>query len=217
MLSSRHWLYFTKLLYLTPLYLSKVYVHDPSHPDEQAERRYAGMFMPKSTSNAKARKLTELLRELQDVLTDINPYVKDFLTAAEVFEQEDVANGSFVIDADQRPTDTHRGQYDGNSGRRYNFNEICVLAAEVCPRPLHLHYLCFICIALTSTTLSSAAPLLTIASKPLRLYPTYCGPRAQVWCTRVWFPCFAGYACMLTLHVCSHCLLCPHTYCSCYH
>ena len=33
--------------------------------------------------------------------------------------------------ADARPGGTHAGQYDGSSGRRYNFSEVCVLAAEV--------------------------------------------------------------------------------------
>ena len=109
---------------------AQVYVHDPAE-DKRAQRRYAGMQMPASTSKPKAEQLKRLLRELESALRVSNTYVQDFITAAEVFANEDVVDGQFVLDADKRPTDAQGGQYDGSSGRRYRFSEVCVLAAEV--------------------------------------------------------------------------------------
>ena len=87
--------------------------------------------MPASTSQQQKEKLIGVLTKLQADLAAANPYVKDFLTAAEVFKSEKTVDGEFVIDADARPADAHKGQYDGGSGRRYRFSEVCVLAAEV--------------------------------------------------------------------------------------
>ena len=109
---------------------AQIYVHDPVETN-RAQTRYAGMDMPKSTSRCVAERLKGMLRELDAALRETNTYVQDFLTAAEVFANEEVDDAQFVLDADARPGGTHAGQYDGSSGRRYNFSEVCVLAAEV--------------------------------------------------------------------------------------
>ena len=109
---------------------AQVYVHDPAE-DKRAQTRYAGMEMPASTPKSVAERLKRLLRELEAGLRVTNAYVQDFLAAAEIFRNEEVVNAQFILDANQRPGGVHGGQYDGSSGRRYNFSEVCVLAAEV--------------------------------------------------------------------------------------
>jgi len=109
----------------TPQY-AQLYVHDAAE-EVRANKRYAGMDMPASTPTVKKERLKQLLRALESELRGTNTYVMDFLTAAEVFANEDVVDGQFVLDAKQRPADAQQGQYDGASGRRYRFSEVCVL------------------------------------------------------------------------------------------
>ena len=114
---------------------AQLYVHDPAEPAaDEAARRYKQMRFPTSTSKAEAARIQAMLVELQTALRESNGYVRDFLTAAEVFEQDarrgDVTSAQFVINPDARPSDEHARKYDPPSGRRHTFQEVSVLIAE---------------------------------------------------------------------------------------
>ena len=49
-----------------------------------------------------------LLQKLQRALRESNGYVQDFLTASEIFRNEEVTNAQFVINADARPLEERR-------------------------------------------------------------------------------------------------------------
>ena len=54
----------------------------------------------------------ELVAECRAILRNENPWVRDCITAGEVFASEDVTPVRFVINPDERPADRHERSYD---------------------------------------------------------------------------------------------------------
>lgn len=109
---------------------AQLYVHDPAATsDTVAKQRYASLLLPKSTSRPEAARTKAVLDKLQTALRDCNGYVKDFLTAGEIFASEDAPQASFVINPDRCAPGADKRVYDSNRQRR-TFNEVSVLCDE---------------------------------------------------------------------------------------
>ena len=105
----------------------QIYVHDPQaeDPDVEAAIRLGHVRLPAATSNAVQRRLLALLRDLQAILRDSNPYVQDFITAAEILADE-VEHRRLVISAAARPAGEHQRRYNAAEGLR----EVAVLMGD---------------------------------------------------------------------------------------
>merc|ERR1711924_249313 len=104
---------------------AQLYVHDPAAADDIAATRRDYMFLPKGTSKKKRALALELLRELQAELSSCNTYVRDLVSAGEIFRSEDVPERQFVIDADKRPEHAHERTYN-----EHTFTEVSVLMLD---------------------------------------------------------------------------------------
>ena len=67
---------------------AKIYIHNPQHDVEEATIRLGWMRLPLDISVAKQRSLHELLRRLQALLRQCNPYIQDFLAIGEIPEEQ---------------------------------------------------------------------------------------------------------------------------------
>ena len=83
-------------------------VHDPDH-DVEANIRLADMRLPASMSRNTRNILATVLRRLQDLLRPINPYIRDFITAPEIFANH---LSSLVINAIVSPQQGHSRVYN---------------------------------------------------------------------------------------------------------
>ena len=114
----------------TPTF-AQIYVNDPhcDHPEEEAAVRLGHVRLPASTSVPMQLRLLDLLQNLQVMLRDINPWIQDFIHAAEMPE-EMVQHMQLVISADARPADQHQRRYNRPEG----FREVSVLIGD---QPAH--------------------------------------------------------------------------------
>ncbi len=80
------------------------------------------MRLPAGTTTGQAQILSLLLLELRRCL-DNNPYIRDFITACEIPENE-LTNANFVINAAARPAAGHSRLYNRS------FNEVSVLISS---------------------------------------------------------------------------------------
>ena len=110
---------------------AQIYVNDPDCDDPAAEAalRLGNVPLPRNTSGAEKARLLGLLEQLQILLREVNPYVRDFIHAAELPE-EDVGQQRLVISADARPVEQHPRRYNRAEG----FREVAVLMDE---QPVH--------------------------------------------------------------------------------
>ena len=88
----------------------QIWVHDPDH-DVEANIRLANMRLPASMSRNTRNILATVLRRLQDLLGPINPHIRDFITAPEIFANH-LSNFSLVINASVRPQQGHSRVYN---------------------------------------------------------------------------------------------------------
>ena len=114
---------------------AQLYVNDPAANDDCiVNLRYARMLMPKNTSQPKMHACKELLMERMTVLQGCNRYVRDIVTAGELFAQlaasEQMVQGSLIIDARKAPASMDKRTYSHNGQRRV-FNEVTMLVDEV--------------------------------------------------------------------------------------
>ena len=114
-----------------PPTFAQIYISDPEceDPAAEAEMRLGNVPLPRGTSESVRARTLELMQQLQLLLRDVNPYVQDFIHAAELPE-EDVQQQRLVISADARPPAQHRGRYNRAEG----FREVAVLMDE---QPAH--------------------------------------------------------------------------------
>ena len=105
----------------------QIYVHDPQadDPDAEAAIRLGHVRLPAATSGAVQRRLLALLRDLQALLRHTNPWVHDFIMAAEIMADE-VEHRRLVISAAARPAGEHQRRYNAAEGLR----EVAVLMAD---------------------------------------------------------------------------------------
>jgi len=117
--------YFIGPLHATPEQIPRfgqIWVHDPDH-DVEANIRIGNMRLPANMSRNARNILATVLHRLQDDLRPINPYIRDFITASEIPENQ-LSNCSLLINASVRPQQGHSRVY--NQG----LSEISVLLNE---------------------------------------------------------------------------------------
>ena len=85
-----------------PVY-AQLYVHDPSAANDMLDLRLARMSLPSNISRPERAWAQRLLEELSDILRSVNPYVRDFVTAAEIIANDDVPTCSLYIAPDAAP------------------------------------------------------------------------------------------------------------------
>ena len=90
----------------------QLYVKDPAL---ETAHRQQNMCLPRSTSERDRRIIYGTLHNLQELLKEMNPYVRDFKMICEIPEEE-LQEGQLVISAKARPPDEHE--------RRYNLPEV---------------------------------------------------------------------------------------------
>ncbi|KAF0292121.1 hypothetical protein FJT64_009817 [Amphibalanus amphitrite] len=110
---------------------AQIYVNDPDCDDPAAEAalRLGHVPLPRGTREPERARLLTLLEQLQVLLRQVNPYVQDFIHAAELPEEE-VQQQRLVVSADARPADQHPRRYNRAEG----FREVAVLMDE---EPVH--------------------------------------------------------------------------------
>ena len=98
---------------------SQIYVCDPS---TQHSIRMDNMYVPKDLSEKQKMCLSRIMKKLQTMLINLNPFVKDFIQICEIPDEE-ISEGKLVISCKARP--------DGEHARRYNaqqsLSEVSVL------------------------------------------------------------------------------------------
>ena len=106
---------------------AQIYVSDPQaeDPDAEAAIRLGHVRLPASTSAAVQGRLLNLLRQLQALLRDNNPWVQDFIMAGEILAEE-VEHRRLVISAAARPAGQHERRYNAAEGLR----EVAVLIGD---------------------------------------------------------------------------------------
>ncbi|KAF0291914.1 hypothetical protein FJT64_010055 [Amphibalanus amphitrite] len=95
----------------------------------EAVLRLGHVPLPRGTREPERARLLTLLEQLQALLRQVNPYVQDFIHAAELPEEE-VQQQRLVVSADARPADQHPRRYNRAEG----FREVAVLMDE---EPVH--------------------------------------------------------------------------------
>ena len=113
---------------------AQLYVHDPAASDTTTlDLRFARFEVSKSTSTAEAQRLKMLLTQLEAALRASNPYVRDFVTAGEIFKSEEKAGRvmkcQLVINPDKAPPTADKRVYSSNRQQR-TFDEVTVLHDE---------------------------------------------------------------------------------------
>ena len=87
---------------------AQLYVHDPA---TEHTSRIKNMSLPDSMSKHEVEIITNTLLELQQMLKDVNPFVKDLLHICEIPEDE-LSKGKLVISCKERPTGSHERKYN---------------------------------------------------------------------------------------------------------
>ena len=98
---------------------AQLYVHDPA---TEHTTRIKNMSLPDSMSKHEVEIITNMLLKLQQMLKDVNPFVKDLLHICEIPEDE-LSNGKLVISCKERPTGSHERKYNVQQ----NLSEVSVL------------------------------------------------------------------------------------------
>ena len=87
---------------------AQIYIHDPA---TQHTIRVNNMHLPESTTRKQTQIISGVMKHLQNLMMEVNPFVKDFLQICEI-PDEDIMEGKLVISCGARP--------DGAHVRRYN-------------------------------------------------------------------------------------------------
>ncbi|KAF0290946.1 hypothetical protein FJT64_010896 [Amphibalanus amphitrite] len=110
-----------------PPSFAQIYISDPLAEDPEAEAavRLGHVRLPAATSAAVQHRLLDLLGQLQAMLRQVNPWVHDFIMAAEILAQE-VEHRQLIISVAARPAGQHARRYNAPEGLR----EVAVLMGE---------------------------------------------------------------------------------------
>ena len=98
---------------------SQLYVHDPSLETGQ---RFKNMTVPASMSKSQKRILERVLKTVQEVIHNVNPFVKDFKQIMEI-PAEELEHGKIIISAKARPSGEHERRYN----TQLNLQEVSIL------------------------------------------------------------------------------------------
>ena len=92
------------------LRFAQLYVIDPA---TQQNERFKNMHLPKNLTKKQTQIISNLLKELQELMMEVNPFVKDYIHVCEIPEEE-IMDGKIVISC-RAPNNEH--------ARRYNLQE----------------------------------------------------------------------------------------------
>ena len=98
---------------------SQLYVHDLA---TQHTIRIKNMNLPTSLNSKQKAILVSVMQNLQQLMAEVNPYVKDFKHICEI-PDGDIKNGKLVISCKERPTGSHERIYN----LQQSFSEVSVL------------------------------------------------------------------------------------------
>ena len=106
---------------------AQLYINDPQCEDPEAEAalRLGHVRLGRNTSAATRRALLGLLQHLQQLLRQHNPWVRDFIMASEVPDDQ-VEHLRLVISAEARPAGEHARRYNRPEG----LQEVSVLIGD---------------------------------------------------------------------------------------
>ena len=87
---------------------AQLYIKDPAL---ETAHRQENMSLPGSMSRQDRGIIYTILQQLQEMMKNVNPYVKDFRMICEISE-DDLLDGNLVISAKARPADEHERRYN---------------------------------------------------------------------------------------------------------
>ena len=104
---------------------AQLYIHDPA---TENTARFKNMSLPSNLSNKQTIIIRNTLEKLQELLKDVNPFVKDLLHVCEIPDDE-LKDGKIVISCkkEDRPKDTHDRRYN----LQQSLSEVSVLTNSV--------------------------------------------------------------------------------------
>ena len=98
---------------------SQLYVHDPA---TEHTIRIANMNLPKSLTSKQVLMIKKVMENLQKLMKEVNPYVKDFIHICEI-PDEDLKEGKLVISCKNRPKGAHERTYN----KQTSLSEVSIL------------------------------------------------------------------------------------------
>ena len=107
-----------------PAAFAQLYVNDPALGDVTERRAANGGFV--NASNSEKETIKKILKLLNSALLKCNPYVKDIMTAAEVFRtirDEDLIDATFAIDNSSRRAKRSGFEYETKRSR-FNYENV---------------------------------------------------------------------------------------------
>ena len=87
---------------------AQIYVHDPA---TQHAIRMENLHLPEGLSQKQVKCLSNIMKKLQALISEVNPYVKDFLQICEI-PDEQIKDGHLVISCKARPEGEHERRYN---------------------------------------------------------------------------------------------------------
>ena len=104
---------------------AQLYVHDPS---TQNTIRVRNMCLPSTLSQENVKIITETSQMLQELMKEVNPFVKDFLHICEIPDSE-LTDGKLIISCkkEDRPKDSHARRYN----MQQSLHEVSILTNSV--------------------------------------------------------------------------------------
>jgi hypothetical protein len=87
---------------------AQLYVHDPK---TEYTKRVKNMYLPSNLNQKQTKVITNTMKILQDLLKEINPFVKDLLHICEIPDEE-IVEGKLIISCEKRPTGSHERTYN---------------------------------------------------------------------------------------------------------
>ena len=102
-----------------PPRFAQLYIHDPA---TQNTMRIKNMNLPTSLSSKQIDTITKVMSKLQNLLAEVNPYVKDFKHICEIPEDE-IKDGILVISCKALPKGAHERTYN----KQTSLTEVSVL------------------------------------------------------------------------------------------
>ena len=97
---------------------AQLYVIDPA---TQQNERLKNMHLPKNLTKKQTQVIFNLLKELQEFMMDVNPFVKDYIHVCEIPEEE-ISDGKIVISC-KAPDNEHERRYN----LQQSFSEVRIL------------------------------------------------------------------------------------------
>ena len=98
---------------------AQLYIHDPA---TQHTLRIQNMNLPTSLSSKQVETITKVMSKLQNLMAEVNPYVKDFKHICEIPDDE-IKGGKIVISCKDRPNGAHERTYNEQT----SLSEVSVL------------------------------------------------------------------------------------------